>query len=352
MNISLALIDNDKLYITRLTQAFEEFFPNVHILSFSSTSAASQSLSMRPVDILLISENIYADSKDSIVKLNCKARIILVSSGGISKIDGYASICKYQRVDHLYRAIMTAYSDISNIVIDEGSTTGSTKLYTFISGAGGCGKSVTAAAYATYLARFQKQEVLYLDLSPFGSTDMFFTDTGNYTLTDCIMALINNKPNLGTQLKNFTRRDQSGVYFYASSVNALDWEDLGDDSLITMIMALGEQGGFDSIVVDAPNGWNKLHAFLAENSFAFYVISEATYVSNVKAARMWEMADTYFRRQNRQTTKMYLIYTCFTSGSQKIQQENIRELVTLPYMDGNMSQHDMVMTLSSPNYWS
>lgn len=351
MNISLALIDNDKLYIKRFVAAFEEFFPQIEIYSFSDVEVAVQSLFIRPVDILLVSENVFHSAKDKISRISCKASIVLCNSRGISRIDNYSAICKFQRIDHLNQAIMTIYSELSNIVIDEGAGFGTVRLYTFMSGAGGSGCSTAAAAYACYLAMYKKQKVLYLDMNTFGMPEMFFGDTGNYTMTDCITAIMNQKPNLGTQLKNFARKDPCGVYYYASCVNALDWFDMDEDSLITMISSLAETGSFDSIIIDSVSGWNKVSAYLADNSNSVYLVSEGTSVSNAKTEMLWDTAATYYRSQKKDTSKLYVIYCCYSAGSHKIRKEQIRELVSLPFISDSKGTYDLVKKLSAPSYW-
>ena len=351
MNINLALIDNDKLYIKRFVSAFEEFFPQIEIYSFSDVDVAVQSLYIRPVDILLVSENVYHSAKEKIAHISCKAAVILLNTKGISRLDDFFAVCKYQRIDHLNQAIMTIYSELSNIVIDEGAGLGAVRLFTFMSGAGGSGCSTAAAAYACYLAMYKKQKVLYLDLNTFGMPDMFFSDSGNYTMTDCITAIMNQKPNLGVQLKNFARRDHSGVFYFASCVNALDWFDMDDETLLTMIKSLAATGSFDRIIIDSVPGWNRVSAYLADNSNSLYLVSEGTAASNIKTERLWETAATYYHSQKKDTSKLYVIYCCYNSASQKIRDDKIRELVSLPFISDHKGSHDLVRKLSAQSYW-
>ena len=350
MNIKIALLDNDKQYSLKFINAFGEFYPQVEIYSFSDIEKAISSMQMRPVDVVLISESVYNISKDRLKDVFCKAVIVMVGSKGISQIDDYTALCKYQRVDHLDQAIMKIYSEKSNIVISDNSNAGLTRVVTFMSGAGGNGCSTAAAAYAAYLAG-KKQNVLYLDLHTFGMPELFFDDSGNYTMTDCISAVISQKSNLGTQLKSFVRHDQTGVYYYQSCVNSLDWFDASEENIQTMIKSIIDSCEYNCVVIDAKSDWDATTAFLSEQSGTLFIVSDGTTLSNRKAQRVWDTAATYYKSQHKDISKMYMLYTCFSGGSKKIKEETVRDFVTLPYSQDHHSAGELVRNLSARQYW-
>ena len=348
MVISLALIDNDKLYGKRLSVAYQEFFSQVEVRYFSNADMALENIRYSPVDVLLVCESVYHEAKDRIKNASCKVPIILANSKGIKEIDGIDAVCKFQRVDHINQSVMTILAEKGGIGWNP-ENDGSTRIVTFMAAAGGSGCSTAAAAYSCYLAS-RGSKVLYLDLNAFGMPGMFFRDDGNYTMTDCIMALINQKPNLGIQLKNFARKDSTGVYFYAAAVNSLDWFDMNDDTLLLLIDNVVKAGGYDTVVVDACSGWNKVTSYLADKSSSIYITSEGTAVSNGKTARLWETATTYYRSQQKDNAKLGVIYCCYTNKSKKIQDETIRERGTLPFVEYK-NAYELVRKLSNGKYW-
>lgn len=351
MNIKIALIDNDKNYIERFINAFGEFYPQIEIYSFSNIDKAISSLQSKPVDVVLISDGIYDMSKDRLKELSTRSVIVMVESKGISMIDDCMAVCKYQRVDHLDQVIMKIYSEQSGMIINDNSSAGVSRTVTFISGSGGNGCSTAAAAYAVYLAS-QKLKVLYLDLHVFGMPELLFEDDGNYTMTDCIGAVIDEKSNLSTQLKSFVRHDPSGVYFYHSCIKALDWSDATADNIQTMIKSIVESGDYNYVIIDAENDWNDTNSFLAEFSNTLFVVSDGSTFSNKKAAVVWDAVTTYLRlKHNDNVSNMYMLYTCFTENGKKIKSDAVREYVTLPYSYGHHSAGELVRNLSARQYW-
>ncbi|MCR5122707.1 MAG: AAA family ATPase [Ruminococcus sp.] len=349
MNLKLALIENDTLYRDKFINAFFEFYPQIEIYSFSDIEKAVELLSYQVIDIAIVSEDIYNLQKNMVKALPCKAVLIALDSAGISQVDDLKATCKYQRIDHLQQAIMDLYLENSGGTIGS-SGNGRTRLITFMSGAGGSGCSTSAAAYAAYLAG-NKEKVLYIDFNTFGIPDLLFSDTGNYTMTNCILAVIEQKKNLAVQLKNFARQDVSGVYYYAACDNALDWLDFTSDNLETMIESLVSLGEYDYIIMDIASEWDKTTAYFADNSELFLIVTNGTTVSNKKAQRVWETADTYFRAAHKDFSKLYVLYSAFAQNAKTINDERIKEFRTLPFLSAQHGVQELVRSLSAKQYW-
>ncbi|MBR1382498.1 MAG: hypothetical protein IJ555_01605 [Ruminococcus sp.] len=350
MNIKIAMIENDRQYSMRFINTFGEFFPQIEIYSFSDIDLAISAMITRPVDVVLISEGIYNASKDRLKEIYCKSVIIMISTKGISQIDDHTALCKFQRIDHLNQAIMRIYSEDTNVKISDPSGGGKTRVVSFISGAGGTGCSTAAAAYAAYQAA-KKQRVLYLDLHTFGVPELIFSDSGNHTMTDCITAIINQKNNLGMLLKSYVRKDQSGVYFYASCVNALDWFDVSEENIILLIQTIIDSNEYDHLVIDGISDIPGILTFLYDNSISLFVVTDGTTFSNRKAQRVWQSASTYYVSQHKDISKLYLVYSCFAANAKKITDDTYRERVTLPFSSSHHNPGELVRMLSSKSYW-
>ena len=245
---------------------------------------------------------------------------------------------------------MRVYVEEANIEMSDASANGKTKVVAFAAGAGGSGCSIAASAYAAYLAS-KKNRVLYLDLHSFGMPELIFSDTGNHTMTDCITAIINQKNNLGMLLKSYVRKDQSGVYFYESCVNPMDWFDVSDDNCLTLIHGLIDSSEYDYIIIDAVVERSEVLTQLFDICANICVVSDGTTFSNKKAQRVWQSAITYYTAQHKDISKLYLVYSCFASGAKKITDDTVREKTTLPFVSGYHNAAELVKSLSARSYW-
>jgi cellulose biosynthesis protein BcsQ len=163
--------------------------------------------------------------------------------------------------------------------------------------------------------------------------------------------VIEQKKNLAIQLKNYARHDASGVFYYAACDNALDWYDFTPENLETMVESLVGLGEYDYLIIDTAPEWNKTTAYLADRSSTVFVVSNGTTVSNKKAKRVWETADTYFRSNHKDVSKLYILYSAFAQNAKMIKDDRIREFKTLPFLTSHHGVQELVRNLSSRQYW-
>ena len=64
--------------------------------------------------------------------------------------------------------------------------------------------------------------VLYLNLEKFGSSDVFFSGEGQFTMSDIIFALKGRKANLAMKLQSCVKKATCGGDFFSTSQTALD----------------------------------------------------------------------------------------------------------------------------------
>jgi hypothetical protein len=77
--------------------------------------------------------------------------------------------------------------------------------------------------------------VLYLNLEKFGSSDAFFSGEGQFTMSDIIFALKGRKANLAMKLQSCVKKATCGVDFFSTSQTALDMLELDTDDIIQLI---------------------------------------------------------------------------------------------------------------------
>jgi len=345
--MKLTILDDDKVYSKRFVSAFNEFYSQVELFVFSDFERASSALSEKTTEVLLISEKLYADYQNDISGLKCKLIVILTGNRNVSEISGHKAICKYQKVDSIYQAIIMAYSEVDNIVLDTFGNS-DTKVYTFISASGGSGCSTAAVAYAEYLSS-KKKKTLYLDMSIFGNSKQFFSSEGNYTMTDCFMTVMNQGKNFKVKLNNFVRLDESGVNYYESCENPVDWNDMTYENKKLFIDSV-RGGDYQAIIVDIPPEWNKMAEYLLEISNKVYFVTDGGNSSAAKTQKLIEAAKVSIKEGNIDSSVCEIIYNFTRKCGQKYE-FSVSEAFTLPYIEGADNGGSLAKILSARNNW-
>lgn len=352
MNISLALLHEDNQYRNCFLHAVSEFYPQTEVHSFTNIDIMTEALSMTPVDVLLISEDIYNTVKESLAsgKIRSRAFIILTKGRGINKLGNYPAVCQYQMIDDLYQEIINIYADHTDAYLDMNAKTGRTKVFSFISGAGGCGCSSAAAAYSVYLAS-KGNKVIYIDMSAFGIPEELFDGDGSYTMTDCFTAVLSKRNNLNVQLETYARKDSSGVRFYSSCVNALDWEDLTLENKSEFLNSLISDSSYDYVFVDIPPEWNGTANFLFDKSDRFFIVTDGKNISNSKCKKLLDTIFTAIRSRKSDPSKMKIVYSAYSDSSVKIQDNRIDEFTVLPEITKCRNTRELLRKLSASELW-
>lgn len=352
MNISLALLHKDNQYRNCFLHAFNEFYPQTEVHTFTNIDIMTEALSMTPSDILLISEDVYNIEKDNskLGNIRCKALIILTKGRGINKLGSYPAVCQYQMVDNLYQEIINIYADHTDAYLDMTAKTGRTKVFSFISGAGGSGCSSAAAAYSVFLAS-KGNKVIYIDMSSLGVPEMMLDGEGSYTLTDCFTAVLSKRNNLNVQLETYTRKDSSGVRFYSSCVNSLDWEDIALENKTEFLNCLISDSSYDYVMIDLPPEWNETSAFAYDKADKFFVVTNGSIISNGKCKKLLDTIFTYFHTKNTNSVKIKLLYSDYSDSSVKLQDNRIDEFTVLPHLTKFRNMRDMLKNLSTSEMW-
>ena len=104
-----------------------------------------------------------------------------MDSNGDRKCKGYPAICKFQKVDLIYKQILSIYSENSQSVSRESHLNlGGSNVIAFMSPAGG-NRNVSMAAACAMQCAGRGNNVLYLNLENLAQV-MFFSGEGQFTL--------------------------------------------------------------------------------------------------------------------------------------------------------------------------
>lgn len=246
MKIKVVIVDRDSNYTEHILQAFQTLYSDkVEMQVFSDVGSFYNNIREVYADLVLCDSSIQLDSAslpDSVVVGR------LCEQQGIEEIGGISAICKYQKVDVLYKLMLGLFAEKASDM--KLKTSGNLVHMTmFTSVQGGCGTSAAAAAYALKKAE-NRRKIFYLNLQKFGSSNLYFSGEGTMSFSDVIYALKSRKSNLLIKVESSSKRDVSGVEFFSDCRNAFDMLELKDDEIVSLLQAIGQVGDYDEIVVD------------------------------------------------------------------------------------------------------
>lgn len=282
MRIKLAILEQDASYLKRIVAAFNnKYSDKFEIYSFTSQEVAISTLTEAKIDVLIADDSFEIDQE----KLPRRCGFAyLVESADIDTVNEQRAIFKYQKVELIYKQIISVYSDkassVSGIRLDDDSC----KVILFCSAGGGTGSSSMAAACALHYAA-QEKKTLYLNLERFGSSGSFFTAEGQFTMADVVFAVKSKKANLALKLESSVRMDARGVYFFAPSDIALDMMELKAEDTIQLISELQLTGSYEYMVVDTDFGLDKDTLSIYRRAHAIVLVTDGSEIANLKTVR-------------------------------------------------------------------
>ena len=241
----------------------------------------------------------------------------MVESADIDTLNDQRAIFKYQKVELIYKQILSVYSEkassVSGLRLDDDSC----KVLMFCSASGGVGASSMAAACACHFASMGKK-TLYLNLEQFGTSDAFFNGEGQFTMSDVVFAVKSKKANLALKLESCVRMDPRGVYFFSASAVALDMMELSSEEVIQLISELQLTGSYDYLIVDTAFSLDKSMLNVYRKSHALVMVGDGSEISNMKTKRAYEALSILEQNADSPLVKrLSLIYNKATNSTSK-----------------------------------
>lgn len=337
MKIRIAILDEDKKYLQRLLTAFEtKYEDKIEMYSFSDVELALEAVNKIKINILLVSES-FVISKLAIPE-KCSLAY-LVESPDAEPVGGEKIICKFQKIDLIYKEIVSLYSE-NAMNKEKNYGEGSARIILFTSPAGGTGASTMAVAYGKYFAKCG-QKTLYLNMEMLGKSDNYLMGEGQYTFDDLIYAIKSKKTNMAYKFESTVRQDVSGVYFFASGDKALDMINLKKDEIHQLVVDLKMSGLFDVIVWDMDFSFEMLQSNLMQLVSDIILVSDGSEISNSKCRRLYDSLEVLEKQRKIDILeKMWILYNKFSSKTSKgIGIEDLKELGGAPrYEQGTVRQ--------------
>lgn len=315
MRIKVALLEKDEAYLKRIVSAFgTRYEDELEIYSFTEYEVAMKTIADAKIDVLVASDAF--DIQEADVPKKC-VFAYFADSAETEDINGIPVIGRYQKVDLIFRQILSLYAENAATSSKLKARGGSCKLIAFTSPAGGVGTSVAAVSFAQYCAAHEKK-VLLLNLEDFGTSDVFFSDEGQFTISEIIYALKSKKANLSLKLESSVKRDAKGVYFYSAPPLALDLLELTTEELLRMLAELMVSGGYDYIVIDIGFGLDGKSLEIFDQIDSIVFVSDGSVLANSKVIRMKNALEVL--EQNKDVDilrKSILLYNRFSSSTGK-----------------------------------
>ncbi len=316
MKIKLALLEKDKNYLNRIVAVFSmKYADKFELYSFTNIEVALSSLDNVRVDVLIASAAFDIDI--NLLPSTC-GFAYFVDSIDVDTYNGQRVICKFQKVDLIYKQILSLYSEVAGNISGLKFGDDCCKIIVFTSPSGGTGNSSAAAACSLHYAA-QGKKTLYFNLEKFGSSDTFFFAEGQCDMSDIIFAVKSKKANLSIKLASCVKQDSRGVYFYSQSKIALDMLELSTDDIICLISELRRSGLYSYIILDMDFKIDKEFLKILHKTHAIVWLGDGSETSNNKIIRAYQALSTVEQNEDSPLiNRLYLIYNKFRSKTGKM----------------------------------
>lgn len=282
MKIKLAIIDKNIEYVEKITsKLLYEYSDNLELYSITEVDALREVIDREKIDIVLVS-NEFDINLLSIPK-KCVS-VYLVDKDGIEYFNEKRAICRYQKIEILYKQILNIYSDFIGNVLQKVTDNNNTRVVLFSSPSGGVGTSSVAVSYAIRLSKKGKK-VLYINLEEFGTTDIFFESENKFSMTDIIYSVTSGS-NLFMKLESCLNQDENGVYFFSVVKVALHMQELSNNDIVRILKEC-KKFKFDVIILDMNFTLDKKRISLYEYIDSWVWVSDGTEISNRKAQKAY-----------------------------------------------------------------
>lgn len=310
MKIKLAILEKDTVYLQRIVSVFNnKYADKLEIYSFTEKDIALQTAKKVKINVFLAGEEYNITPE--LLPERC-AFAWFVDAPDVENINHCCAICKYQKIDMIYKQIVSLYSEVAgNIITTAGSENEQIKVIGFLSPAGGVGCSTAAAACAMYLVKMGKR-VLYLNLEKYGSTANYFQGMGQGGLSDVLYAIKSQKSNLALKLEGIIRQDKSGVYFLSECKIVLDRLEMKREELDILLKQVKLSENYDYIVLDADFSFDSFEMEIMKQSDVIIMVSDGSRNANTKIQRVYESMGILEQQKGSMiANKLMLLYNRF-----------------------------------------
>lgn len=282
MKIRLAILESDLFYLNRIANVINtKYTDKLELYSFTTEEKIYDELSRQKIDVFLANGEFEIDMQK--IPARCEFAY-LVDSVDIQSLRGKPALCKFQKVELIYKQILSMFSEKAAIITGN-NMSGRGKAILFTGVAGGVGCSSAAAACAVYFA-VKGKKTIYLNLESLGDADCYFRGEGQGNFSDIIYAVKSKKVNLPMKLDSLVKQDSTGVYFFSACNTALDMLELKSEEIKHLIEDLRSSCGYEYIILDMDMRFGNELMQWFKNSDDVVLVSDGAETANIKIKRM------------------------------------------------------------------
>ena len=316
MRIKLAILEKDVSYLNRIVAVFnQKYSDKIQVYSFTEIEPVYQVLRETKIDVLLVSDYFKFD----VARIPSRCGFAyFIDSREIDTLDNQKTVCKFQKIDLIYKQILSIYSENTENITGLKITDDSCRLVAFCSPCGGSGvTSVSAAAALRFASKGKK--TLYINFEKYGSADVLFSAEGQFDMSDIIFALKSKKTNLSLKLESCVKQDPRGVYFYSSAKQALDMLELREEEMNRLIKELQLTGSYDYIIADIDFNMNDSFLSALKMFHSIIIVGTGSELSNSKIFRLYNsLVIKESMDDSPLLNRMSLLYNQFSNKTNKI----------------------------------
>lgn len=311
MRIKLAILDNDLIYLKRIVSLFNsKYAADLEIYSFTEQETAILNLAANKIDVFLASDSFEIE----LTQIPSKCGFAyFVDDANVESINDQKAICKFQRVDLIYKQIVSLYSEHAPNLKETMASQGKAKTICFAPVSGGTGATTLSVAASKYLSE-KGYRVIYFGLENFSNPDMYFNGEGSECLSDIIYAIKSKKANWPLKLKSVVKKDESGVSFFSQAHTELDVKELNLEDRLELITELVTSGDYDYVIIDSEFSIDDEQLKLFNNFNSVILVCDGTPASVGKLKRAYNSLQIISEQKEwNLLARMGVVYNRFSS---------------------------------------
>lgn len=284
MKIQLLIAVSDIDYAEHLSSVLSESYEDVFEVGICSDPTRLEKVSAsHRFDAALLDEQMAETEAADMVRMPivlCDGSLPVGPRGRELK-----KIRKYQRISAIVSEVLSSYAEVSD---DLNSFNDAPAHITVVwSPAGGCGKTTAALAYGAQKVA-QGRKTLYLDLEPFSSEEVYFSERGKSIST----ILDKLEENAEMLLRSIRLEDKgSGIYYFEKPENYDDINVLTASDIERLIMNCAH--GVDELVVDLGSVYDGSVRRALEIADEVMLVADASAASRKKLEQFKTQHDLY-----------------------------------------------------------
>jgi len=289
MRIRLLIATQDASYSDHLSNWLTgKHADMVDVCVCSARGRLTELLAARNFDVGLLEPPLIENTDLDSIKLP----LVLWPEEGDAPVheNGLKTLSKYRRISGMVGDILEQYSKV--LSGENGTNTKRARVTAVWSPVGGVGKTTVALAYAAQKAAEEKQ-VLYLNLEPFSSVPVFFSDTGK-SISAVFEMLEAHEGNIRMLIRSIRKLDASiGISYLLGPENYDDINILSENDVAALVTACA--GETDELVIDLSSVCDERTRRIFELADRVFLVTDPSATARIKYSQFASQHNVFER---------------------------------------------------------